>query len=79
MVNHILDIGEKNFGDLAIRADNLDGGFAERLCAAQVVNSTADASAIVGDDLNVVAIEHSLQFFHHREKVIHGFNPFLDR
>jgi hypothetical protein len=79
MVDHILDIGEKNFGDFAIRADNLDGGFAERLCAAEVVNPTADASAVIGDYFDVGAIEHSLQFFHHREKIIHGLNSFLDR
>jgi hypothetical protein len=79
MVNYILDIGEKNFGDPAIRADDFNGGLAERLCAAQVVNSTAYASAVVGDYFDIVAIEHSLQFFHHREKVIHGFNSFLDR
>jgi hypothetical protein len=79
MVDYILDVCEKNFGDLAVGADDLDGGFAERLRAAQVVNPTADAAAIVGNYLNVVAIEHSLQFFHHREKVIHGFNSFLNR
>jgi hypothetical protein len=77
MVNHLPDVGEENFGDLAVRADDFDGGFAERLGAAQIVNSPTYASAVIGDYFDVLAVEHSLQFFHHREKIVHGSKSFL--
>jgi hypothetical protein len=65
VIDHVFDIGEKNFGDLAVGAGDFDGWLAERLSAAQVVNSTADAPAVFGDDFDIVAFEHSLQLFHH--------------
>jgi hypothetical protein len=77
MVNHLLDVGEKNLGDLAIGADDFDGGPAERLRAAEIMNSPTYASAIVGDDFDILAIEHSLQFFHHREKIVHDLSSLL--
>src|SRR5262245_38507215 len=77
VINYIFDIGEKNFGDLAVRTCNFDGWPTERLSAAQVVNSPADAPAIVGDDFDIIAVKHPLQFFHHREKIRHDFVSFL--
>jgi hypothetical protein len=79
MINDFPDIGKKNLGNLAIRADDFDGGFAERLRAAQIVYPPAYAPAVVSYYFDILAIEHSLQFFHHREKVIHGSSSLLDR
>jgi hypothetical protein len=77
MVNHVFDVGEQDFCDFAVVAQNFDGGFAKRHGAAQVVNFPAKASTVVGHDLHIFAIEHSLQFFHQRKKVIHGFSFLL--
>jgi hypothetical protein len=34
MINHFFNVSEQNFGDLAVRACDFDGGSAERLSAA---------------------------------------------
>lgn len=65
VINHILDVRKKDFGNLAVRAKNFDGWFAERLRAAQIVNFSAKAVSILGNDFDIVAVEHALQLFHH--------------
>jgi len=77
VIDHIFDIGEKNFGDFSVRTGDFDGRFAERLSAAQVINSPADPSAVVSNDFYIIAFEHSLQFFHHREKIRHNYATYL--
>jgi hypothetical protein len=60
MIYHFLDIGEKDFGDPPIGPEYFDGGPAERLSAAKIIDAPAHAFPFVGDDLYVIAIEHSL-------------------
>lgn len=75
VVNQFLDVGKEDFRDLPIIAQNLYGGLAERLGAAQVINLPAIAVSANRDNLNVIAFKHSLQLFHHREKIVHGGRP----
>lgn len=72
VVNHIFNVSKQDFGDLAIGSQNFDGRFAERHGAAQVVNFPANTAPVVRDNFHVFTVEHSLQLFHHRKKIIHG-------
>jgi hypothetical protein len=47
----------------------LTAGFAERLCAAQIIYLAAHAQPFVCDDLDILALEHALQLFHHRKEI----------
>ncbi len=77
MINDLFDFREENFGDLAIRAKNLYCRFAERLCAAQVIDSPTHAVPIQGDNFDVIAFEHLLQFSNNREEIVHRITSFL--
>lgn len=60
VIDDIPNICEKYFGDLSIRAEYFDGGLTERLSTAQIIDFSAHSRTVIGDHLDIIAVEHPL-------------------
>ncbi len=60
MIYHLLDIGKENLGDRPICSKYFDRRPAERLSAAEIIDTSTHTFSIVSDYLNIIAVEHTL-------------------